>query len=182
MPAGTLPADGSAGSGQTRGRPDVSTEPGITLGRGWYPRSRLHRILGSFRQWRRSRPFWAGLWCILGGLEIASLPARSIRLLLVTNGNVAIGIAVGVGIALMGLFLWLAPSQRQVAGVVAALLSVVSLITSTFGGLLIGLILGTVGGAMGFAWTPQPSRTPLPSPLPTDTPQPGEEPGPGQTP
>jgi MFS family permease len=139
----------------------VSTRPRITVGdRAWYPRSRLHDARAAFRRWRRARPFWGGLWCLLGGALIAYFPAQSFKLLLVTNGSVVIGVAVGVAVAIMGLFLWFLPSQRHVAGVMAVLLSVVSLITSTFGGLLIGLILGTVGGALGFAWTPRERSAP----------------------
>jgi hypothetical protein len=142
VPAGTLPPG-----------PGVSVSPGATVG-GWYPRSRLHRVLAAFRQWRRSRPFWAGLWCLLAGIEIAYFPARAFRLLLVTGSSVVLGVTVGVVIALMGLFIWFTPQVRQVVGVIAVLFSVVSLVTSSFGGLVIGLVLGTVGGAMAFAWTP----------------------------
>jgi len=134
----------------------MSLRPRVTLGRyGWYPRSGLRGARAGFRRWRRSRPFWGGLWCLLGGAVIAFFPAQAIKLLLVTGGNVAVGVGVGVAVALMGLFLWFAPAQRHLAGALAILFSVVSLVTSNFGGLFIGLILGTVGGAMGFAWTPR---------------------------
>src|SRR5262249_48602704 len=33
--------------------------------------SRLGRLRAAFRGWRRTRPFWGGVWCILGGLIIA---------------------------------------------------------------------------------------------------------------
>ena len=143
-------------------RNHLNVRPRITLGRwGWYPRSQLPGIRAGFRQWRRTRPFWGGLWCILAGAEIAYFPAHAFKFLLVTGGNVIVGVAVGVLVGVMGLFLWFAPAQRQLAGVLAVLFSIVSLITSTLGGLLIGLILGTVGGALGFAWMPEkPKPTP----------------------
>jgi hypothetical protein len=138
----------------------MSDRPRITLGRyGWYPRSRVPRWRSAFRQWRRARPFWGGLWCLLGGALIAYFPAQAFKFLLVTSGNVVLGVAIGVVVAAMGLFLWFAPSQRHLAGLLAVLFSVVSLITSTFGGLLVGMILGTVGGALGFAWAPRRSES-----------------------
>ena len=60
----------------------------------------------------------------------------------------------GALVAVMGLFLWFAPHLRQLVGVLAAAFSMVSLITSDYGGFVIGLVLGTLGGALGFAWTP----------------------------
>ena len=108
-----------------------------------------------FRHWRRTRPFWGGLWSILGGLLMAVGPLSAIKVILVAGQVVWMGITVGVLVAVFGLFLWFAPSQRQIAGVLIVVLSLVSFITSDFGGFLIGMILGLTGGAMGFAWTPR---------------------------
>jgi hypothetical protein len=131
----------------------------ITIGQiGRLPRrtrSRLPHWRAAFRAWRLTRPFWGGLWCVLGGALIAYFPSRAFRFLLVTNGDIVLGVGVGVAVVLMGLVLWFAPSQRHLAGLLAILFSIVSLITSTFGGLVVGLVLGTVGGALGFAWSPR---------------------------
>jgi hypothetical protein len=96
---------------------------------------------------------------VLGGAVIAYFPAQALKFLLVSSGNVALGVAVGLVVAIMGLFMWFAPAQRHLAGILAVLFAVVSLVTSTFGGLLVGMILGTVGGAMGFAWAPDEPRS-----------------------
>jgi hypothetical protein len=119
-----------------------------------YRRFGLHRLRMGFRHWRRTRPFWGGLWSILGGAIIAYGPLTAYKLLLVTGTTVVTGIAVGLLVAIFGLFLWFAPALRQITAVLIVLLSVVSLITSDFGGFLIGMALGITGGAMGFAWVP----------------------------
>lgn len=108
----------------------------------------------AFAAWRHSRPFWAGLWCIIGGAIIAVPPVSVIKFLLVSGTIITVAILVGVLVVLMGLFLWFLPQNRHIAGSVAMALSVASLVTSNLGGFLIGMLLGIVGGAMGFAWTP----------------------------
>jgi hypothetical protein len=138
----------------------VSAGPRITVrplggpGRSSRSSARHRPYRQAFRAWRRSRPFWAGLWCLLGGLAIAAGPATAVRVVLVTGGSVALGILVGVLVALMGVLLWFAPHLRLVAGLLAILFSIVSLVTSDYGGFVVGLLLGTIGGAMGFAWAP----------------------------
>jgi Family of unknown function (DUF6114) len=111
-------------------------------------------IRSRFRAWRRTRPFWGGLWCLLGGAVIAAGPATAVKVLLIAGSTVWLGILMGVLVGAMGLFLWFTPHLRQLAGILAVLFAMVSLLTSDYGGFVIGLLLGTVGGAMGFAWGP----------------------------
>jgi len=130
--------------------------------------SRLSRLtLGGiwrgFRAWRRSRPFWGGLFCILGGAIILYGPATVWRFLLVSGGVVWAGILTGAIIVLMGLILWFAPGQRTLAGLLAVVLSVASLVSANLGGYFVGMFLGIVGGALGFAWAP--IRPPVPAGL-----------------
>jgi hypothetical protein len=81
-------------------------------------------------------------------------PTTAIKVILISGTVVWAGILVGVLVATMGLFLWFTPHLRQVVGIVAVILSIVSLLTSDYGGFGIGLLLGTAGGALGFAWAP----------------------------
>jgi hypothetical protein len=81
-------------------------------------------------------------------------PTTAIKIILISGTIVWLGILIGALVAVMGLFLWFTPHLRQLVGVLAVMLSVVSLLTSDYGGFGIGLLLGTLGGALGFAWTP----------------------------
>ncbi|MEV5574898.1 DUF6114 domain-containing protein [Spirillospora sp. NPDC052269] len=107
-----------------------------------------------FRRWRRTRPFWGGLFAVLGGLEIISIPLAPMPI--VIHQGMA-GIAswlFGALLVVAGLLLWFQPAQRSFFGVLAVLLSLGSFLTSNFGGFLLGMLLGLLGGALGFAWTP----------------------------
>ncbi len=132
-----------------------------------------------FRIWRRSRPFWGGLLCILGGTIIVYGPATVWRFLLVSGGVVWAGLLTGAIIVLMGLVLWFAPGQRTLAGLLAVVLSVASLVSANLGGYFIGMLLGIVGGALGLAWAP--IRAPVPSGLGERTEMAGDPRQPGTT-
>ncbi|AIA07184.1 DUF6114 domain-containing protein [Streptomyces noursei] len=104
----------------------------------------------ALRCWRRSRPFWAGLWAVAGGLELIALPLAPLPLML----KVGIGAmsAIGVGLVLIagGLFFVFAPAQRMFVSVVTAIASLVSLATTNLGGFGIGCGLGLLGSSMAF--------------------------------
>jgi hypothetical protein len=117
--------------------------------RHWVRAARL-----AFRDWRRGRPFWAGVWAMLGGATIAYVPGTAFKLLLVTNASLVIGILVGALVGFFGLMLWFARSLRVLLGVLILLLSLVSFFTSDFGGLLLGMLMGLVGGSLALAWVP----------------------------
>ncbi|HSF26623.1 MAG TPA: DUF6114 domain-containing protein [Actinomycetes bacterium] len=104
-----------------------------------------------FRAWRRSRPFWGGLFTMLGGLEIATIPLTAYRIILVSH-SVVVAAFVGVVIAILGLLLWMTPSHNKLYGLLVVLLGVVSFVTSNVGGFLLGGLLSVIGGALGFAW------------------------------
>ncbi|MGZ4599104.1 MAG: DUF6114 domain-containing protein [Oryzihumus sp.] len=126
-----------------------------------------------FRRWRRSRPFWGGLFTLLGGLEIATIPLTAYKIMLVTP-SVVIAALVGAVIAILGLLMWMTPSQNKLYGLLAILLGVASFVTSNVGGFLLGGLLSIVGGALGFAWivvdrTPAGDSAPAAAPdLPDD--------------
>ncbi|MFD3578439.1 DUF6114 domain-containing protein [Streptomyces sp. NPDC058644] len=112
------------------------------------------RLRGTLRSWRRRRPFWAGVWTVLGGLEMIFLPLAPLPLML----KVGIGAmsAIGVGLVLIagGLFFVFAPAQRMFVSVVTAIASLVSLATTNLGGFGIGVGLGLLGSSMAFGWLP----------------------------
>ncbi|MEY2228705.1 DUF6114 domain-containing protein [Streptomyces sp. BF23-19] len=111
-----------------------------------------------FHAWRGRRPFWAGLFTLLGGFPIAYFPYADLRL-----GNVSLAMAttggagaliIGVLLITLGLALWFQATIRVFAGVAAILLALVSIPVSNLGGFFIGFSLSMVGGALALAWAP----------------------------
>lgn len=114
----------------------------------------FHRPRMAFRAWRRSRPFWAGVWSVLGGVLVASGPLLSIKLIMIAGQTVWLGALVGILIVVCGIFLWFEVNLVRLIGALVVILAVISLITSDLGGFLIGMLLAIIGGAMAVAWTP----------------------------
>jgi len=114
-----------------------------------------------FRAWRRSRPFWAGIFLLVAGAELLliPLPMDSIGLIVHIGIGGISGILIGAVLMVAGLLLWFHPVQRMFYSIVAVLLAIAALVASNLGGFLIGTILGVVGGSLGFAWTPLPPGT-----------------------
>jgi hypothetical protein len=135
------------------------------LGRGVRRRQRVRPVRAvrhAFRAWRRTRPFWGGLWTILGGLIILYLPATAYKFVIASGTSVWLGILVGVLIVVFGLFLWFAPSERHLMGVMIEIAALVSFVTSDLGGFLVGMLLAIIGGALGFSWVPLQSKVDKP--------------------
>ena len=108
----------------------------------------------AFRRWRHSRPFWAGLWSMLGGLLIAYVPATAFKFILIANASIIFGILVGALIGFFGLLLWFLRSLRILLGILILVLSLGSFFTSDFGGLILGMLMGLIGGSLALAWVP----------------------------
>ncbi|MBT2439722.1 hypothetical protein J7E93_06225 [Streptomyces sp. ISL-36] len=113
-----------------------------------------------FHDWRGSRPFWGGLFTMIGGLPIAYFPYADMRL-----GNMTIAMAttggagaliIGVLLVTLGLTMWFQPIVRVFAGVAAIVLALVSIPVSNLGGFFIGFLLALVGGGLSVAWAPAP--------------------------
>ncbi|MFD4374668.1 DUF6114 domain-containing protein [Streptomyces sp. NPDC058486] len=113
-----------------------------------------------FKVWRQTRPFWAGLFTMIGGLPIAYLPYGDVRL-----GNVTLAMAttagagaliIGVLLVTLGLTMWFQPIVRVFAGVAAIVLALVSIPVSNFGGLVVGFLFALIGGALSASWAPAP--------------------------
>ncbi|MFI8960756.1 DUF6114 domain-containing protein [Streptomyces sp. NPDC053493] len=111
-----------------------------------------------FRVWRQTRPFWAGLFTMLGGVPIAYLPYGDMRL-----GNMTLAMAttagagaliIGVLLVTLGLTMWFQPVVRVFAGVAAIVLGLISIPVSNFGGLVVGFLFALVGGGMSASWAP----------------------------
>lgn len=140
----------------------------------------------AFRRWRRTRPFWAGLFTLLAGFNFLSPPSVPLRLgtmliqtKLIMDSN---ALLIGGALVVCGVLLWIRPVFRFVAGVAALILSLVGLVTANLGALLVGTILGLIGGALAVAWTYRPPDVKPAKAPPKDKPLPGTPPGPNATP
>ncbi|MCC0095864.1 DUF6114 domain-containing protein [Streptomyces flavotricini] len=111
-----------------------------------------------FHAWSGVRPFWAGLFTLIGGIPIAYFPYADLRL-----GNVTIAMAttagagsliIGVLLITLGLALWFQQGIRVFAGVASILLALVSLPVSNLGGFFLGFLFALVGGALALSWSP----------------------------
>lgn len=124
----------------------------------------LHDALSSFRAWRRSRPFWAGLLTLAAALILlfppyASLKFGDIVVSMNTIGGVS-SLIIGIVMIICAASFWIAPHVRIAAGIVTLVLALISVVTSNLGTFLLGTLLGIVGGALALAWTPRPKRRP----------------------
>jgi hypothetical protein len=116
-------------------------------------RRRKPRRQSAFRRWRKTRPFWGGVFTMLGGIEIAALTAASYELLFVSR-SVGFAIAVGAAIAAFGLTMWLSPVLSKLLGLLTLIAALLSFVTSNLGGFLLGMLLAILGGGLSFAWEP----------------------------
>ncbi|MET7857018.1 DUF6114 domain-containing protein [Streptomyces sp. NPDC005318] len=111
-----------------------------------------------FRTWRGNRPFWAGLFTMVGGLPIAYFPYANMHL-----GNVTLAMSttagagsliIGILLITLGLTMWFHHIVRVFAGVAAILLALISIPVANIGGFVIGFVLALLGGALSIAWAP----------------------------
>ncbi|QUH05957.1 hypothetical protein HUO13_12590 [Saccharopolyspora erythraea] len=117
---------------------------------------------GRFREFRRGRPFWAGLFTTASGLVVLFPPYASLRfgdamISLNTMGGIS-SLVIGVVLVSCGISFWARPELRVVAGVVALLLSLVAIVTSNLGSFMLGTLLGIIGAALALAWSPGARR------------------------
>ncbi|WP_233447248.1 DUF6114 domain-containing protein, partial [Streptomyces albireticuli] len=137
----------------------------------------------AWRRWRKGRPFWGGLACVLAGAEICAIPLAPLEIM-IHQGIAGIpSVLMGLIMIIMGLTAWFAPQYRALAGILTVLVAAAALVMSNLGGFLIGTLLGIVGGGMIFAWQPLAPASgpgaapePAPEPVPDLAPDPAHEP------
>jgi hypothetical protein len=114
----------------------------------------------AFRQWRRTRPFWAGLLLMLAGAELLAIPLSgvlykgAIKLVIYIGIGGVFGVLIGVLMITAGIVLWANPAHRVFYSITGVVLGLISFPASNLGGFFIGMLLAMIGGALGFAWTP----------------------------
>ena len=105
-----------------------------------------------FRAFRRTRPFWGGLWSILAGAWIVRMMSFDFLVAVSGGFDYSAGYILGGGLVLMGLVAWAAPHYHGLTGVMAVLLALAAFVGANLGGYLLGTLLGIVGGSMMWAW------------------------------
>ncbi|MCI4063216.1 DUF6114 domain-containing protein [Micromonospora sp. R77] len=113
------------------------------------------RVWQGFRRWRRSRPFWGGLFTALAGVEMFASTRMTINGLSFHSGATGLySLLIPIILVTCALLLWFSPAQRLFYSIVAAVTTIYSLMGLNLGGFFVGLLLGLVGSALAFAWTP----------------------------
>ncbi len=113
-----------------------------------------------WQAWRRSRPFWGGLFLILSGLELFALPLSGVlvhgalRLVIYIGIGGVFGVLIGALLIVAGLVTWFNPVHKTFYSIAGIVLGIVSFPASNLGGLFLGMLLAIIGGAVAFAWTP----------------------------
>lgn len=112
-------------------------------------------MVARVRAWLRGRPFLAGVFLIVGGAVIIGLPLAPLPVMLRIGFAAIAGVVIGVVLIVGGLLLWFMPSNRVPIAVVCAAVSVLSLVASNLGGLIVGMMAGIIGSCLAFGWTPE---------------------------
>lgn len=119
--------------------------------------TRASRSRYVFRGWRRTRPFWAGLFGLFAALVIvqpvSTIDLGSLSLTLQTVGGMS-AVLIAVVLACCAIGLWVRPQFRIACGVVSIVAALLSLPNANLGGFGVGLACGMVSGALAIAWRP----------------------------
>jgi hypothetical protein len=92
---------------------------------------------------------------VLAGVVIGAVPLLLGDVLAIfgADGAPTVGLGIGGALVVVGVAASLLPSFTTELGVVAIVLSLLS-VFGALGGLLVGLLLGVVGGSLCVAWQP----------------------------
>lgn len=105
-----------------------------------------------FRAFRRTRPFWGGLWTMLAGVWIIRQMDFGLGLAVTGGWSYSAGYTLGGALVLFGLAAWFTPHYRGLLGPLAFLAALIAFVAANLGGYLVGTLLGIVGGSMIWAW------------------------------
>lgn len=112
----------------------------------------VRRVLLMFRHWRRTRPFYAGLLTMLAAIPLLYFPLAPIAVFFRLGMGAIAGGTIAILLAICGLSMWFAPSQRVVVGLISVVLSLAAFPLSNLGGFVVGTLLGLLGGSMAVSW------------------------------
>lgn len=113
---------------------------------------RLQSGWAAFRLWRLRRPFWGSILMLLASLLMLVGPLTLLSSAFIPGSAVPMALLVGSLMLVMALAQLFVPAHALITGLIGIVLSIVSLITGSFGGFGIGMIIGILGSAQGVAW------------------------------
>jgi Family of unknown function (DUF6114) len=105
-----------------------------------------------FRAFRRTRPFWGGLWLALGGVVVIKLNSYPMGVAMTGGFNRSAGYILGGAMVLFALVALASPLYARLVGVLGVLAAMAAFIGSNFGGFVVGSVLGILGGSMIWGW------------------------------
>lgn len=105
-----------------------------------------------FTAFRRTRPFWGGLWLILGGVVVVQLNSYPLGVVLGGGFSTSAGYILGGAMVLFGAVAWFSPLYARLMGLMGVLAALAAFVGSNLGGFLVGTVLGILGGAMVWGW------------------------------
>lgn len=105
-----------------------------------------------FRAFRRTRPFWGGLWTMLAGVWIIRAMNFGLGMAITGGWDYSAGYTLGGALILFGAVAWFAPHYKGLVGILAFAVALIAFVAANLGGYLIGTVLGIVGGSMIWAW------------------------------
>jgi hypothetical protein len=155
-----LPADGDRPDLDADGREPATSPEEPAASPEANPSARTPTPLGeawrSATDWRRSRPFWGGVFLVAAGAELLliPLPEHSLGLIMHVGTGGVLGILIGALLIACAFLLWFQPQHRVFYSIAAVLLAIAALVASNLGGFIVGTFFGVLGGSLGFAWTP----------------------------
>jgi uncharacterized protein DUF6114 len=120
-----------------------------------------------FRRWRRTRPFWGGLFLIVSALELffsGNLTLKNIQVHIGQQGFLSY--LLPAILILCGVLVWATPGQRLFYGIIGLLTALYSFLGLNLGGFFLGMLIGIVGGALVIAWGPPRAKPAAPDVLP----------------
>jgi hypothetical protein len=108
-----------------------------------------------FRAFRRTRPFWGGLWLMLAGAVVIRVMFFPIGLAMTGGFNTSAGYILGGALLLFGAVAWFAPHYSGLVGIRGVLAALAAFVGANLGGFLVGTVLGIIGGSMVWGWGPK---------------------------
>jgi hypothetical protein len=109
-----------------------------------------------FDDWRAVRPFWGGILLMFAGLLLAYIPFYTLDNFAFTGGTGEliglIGLVFAFFVFLSGVASITHPQISTLAGMTGIVMSILSVVGGTFGGMGVGTFVGMVGGSLCVAW------------------------------